>query len=446
MRMPFAPHRGRLRFTLACAVACALVGADVHAQVRLPNVQVPQLPNIQVPVDAGGLVNGAARTLEPNQLRDLRRLRIRELLRANRRELESDSNGAPVVRAEIVAYAPSDAALRMASEAGLTVVRESSLGGLSVKVVVLRPKSGMSTRAALRALRRADPEGSYDYNHLYIESGAIDTSQPVSPGNGIDTNTGAAKIRVGLIDTGVARDHPSLRGASIEQFGCDSAAAPAAHGTAVASLLMGHANRFAGAAPDASLYSADVYCGKSTGGSVEAIGAAFSWLVEKRVPVINVSLVGPPNLLLEKIVGATLARGFIVVAAVGNDGPASPPLYPAAYRGVIGVTGVDAKRRVLMEAVRGPQVYFAAPGSDMGAADLQEGYVAVRGTSFSAPIVAGLLAQRVSEPDVAAAQRAIAALAAQAIDLGSHGIDKTYGHGLVGETVRVEAGALLVKK
>jgi len=90
------------------------------------------------------------------------------------------------------------------------------------------------------------------------------------------------------------------------------------------------------------------------------------------VAVINISLVGPKNLLLARVVAALIARGYVIVAAVGNDGSAAPPLYPAAYRHVISVTAVDAERRVLFEAERGPQVTFAAQGADLKAANLRQ--------------------------------------------------------------------------
>jgi subtilisin family serine protease len=155
-------------------------------------------------------------------------------------------------------------------------------------------------------------------------------------------------------------------------------------------------------------------------------------MAEERVAVINVSLVGPRNLLLERAVGALIARGHIIVAAVGNDGPAAPPLYPAAYPDVVGVTAVDGHRRVLIEAERGPQVMFAALGTDLQAAGIGRGYVAVRGTSFAAPAVAVLLASMVAVPDRSASLGAIGVLAKRAIDLGSPGRDLTYGFGLVG--------------
>jgi subtilisin family serine protease len=151
-----------------------------------------------------------------------------------------------------------------------------------------------------------------------------------------------------------------------------------------------------------------------------------------------VSLVGPDNAALAQIVRALTARGYLLVAAVGNDGPAAPPLYPASYPRVIGVTGVDRHRRVLIEAAHGNQVMFAAPGADLLAADIGGKYSVVRGTSFAAPIVAALLARNVSAPDVGAADAAVEALARQAIDLGPPGRDLTYGFGLVGAEYAME--------
>jgi subtilisin family serine protease len=208
------------------------------------------------------------------------------------------------------------------------------------------------------------------------------------------------------------------------------------HGTEVASLLVGDDGAFRGAAPGASLYVADVYGGRPTGGGVSAIVAAMAWLAQSRATVINISLVGPPNGALESAVRAAIARGHVIVAAVGNDGPSAPPLYPAAYPGVVGVTGVDARNRVLPEAGRGAQVDFAAPGSDMSAASLGGGYAPVRGTSFAAPIVAGLIARRMTTPSTENATRAEGELSHAAQDLGARGPDRTFGAGLVGAEVR----------
>jgi subtilisin family serine protease len=108
--------------------------------------------------------------------------------------------------------------------------------------------------------------------------------------------------------------------------------------------------------------------------------------------VINISLVGPQNRIDQRAVAAVRARGINVVAAVGNDGPAAPPLYPASYPGVVAVTGVDARGKALPEAGKAEHLDFAAPGANMAAALPGQGYARVRGTSFAAPLVTARLA------------------------------------------------------
>jgi subtilisin family serine protease len=305
----------------------------------------------------------------------------------------------------------------------------------------LRPPPRTSTRRALQQLRTIDPTGSFDFNHMYEDSGSVVTHARMvataddAPAGGTPA---ATATRVGLIDGGVNTDHTVFAGEAIHRHGCGGVAIPSTHGTEVASLMVGRSVTFHGAAPGAELYAADVYCGLTTGGSVDAVAEAFGWLVKEHVPVINVSLVGPPNVLLENVVRMVIARGHLIVAAVGNDGPAAPPLYPAAYPNVIGVTAVDAKQHALLEAGRGPQVKFAAPGADMSAADTPQTFAAVRGTSFAAPIVAGLLATELHTPDVELAHRAVDDLTRQAVDLGARGPDKVYGNGLVGANLRPE--------
>jgi subtilisin family serine protease len=103
---------------------------------------------------------------------------------------------------------------------------------------------------------------------------------------------------------------------------------------------------------------------------------------------------------------------------------------------VVGVTAVDARRRVLPEAAQGSQVTFAAPGADMVAADGAGGFSLARGTSFAAPLVAGLLVQHVGALAPGNANAAVGALAAIGLDLGAPGRDPVFGLGLVGEELR----------
>ncbi len=419
-----------------------------EAQVALPNVRLPSVSGGGLPAVglADRTLSGLSNGLDPRRLTDLRRLHILDLIRRNPREIEADPNGAPILRGEVVVFSPSDATLEKVRAAGFVVVRERVLEGLDTRVVVLGAPSGMTTRRALTRLRGLDREGVYDFNHLYVESGEVGGAGAPA---GVDTKTDAgtppdvgtdpdAGTKIGLIDGGVDTSHDVFHDIVIHQHGCGVVSASSAHGTAVASLMIGRSTRFHGAAPGSELYAADVYCGLPTGGAVDAVVEALSWLVKERVPVINVSLVGPPNAMLENVVRMVIARGHVVVAAVGNDGPAAPPLYPASYPDVVGVTAVDARQRALLEACRGRQVKFAAPGADMSAANPAQSYAMVRGTSFASPIVAGLLAEAIREPDKAVARRVVADLATRAVDLGAPGPDPVYGFGLVGGDLHPE--------
>lgn len=420
-------------------LAIAAVAAPARAQIGLPGGVpggVPQLPGLP-----GGLPDRLP--VDPDRLQDRLRdrvdgtlqapSRLRDLIRRSDGALEADPQGWPVVRAEIVAVDPSPAGRRAALDAGFTIVREARLEALELAVVVLAPPRGLSLRRAVERLRDLDPDGHYEFNHVYSPAGALAAeAAPPSSSNGAPSASVQAGVRLGLIDTGVDAAHPALAGASIRQRGFAGAERPGGHGTAVASLLAGRSGGFAGAAPGASLFVADVYGGSPAGGSSTGVAEALAWMVQNEVPVVNVSLVGPRNALVEAAVRRAAGRGVLIVAAAGNDGPAAPPLYPASYPEVVGVTAVNARGRVLPEAARGPQVDFAAPGADMAAAGPGQGYVSVRGASFAAPLVAGLLARRQGRGD------AVQALAAEARDLGARGPDPVYGRGLVAAELRVD--------
>jgi subtilisin family serine protease len=332
-------------------------------------------------------------------------------------------------------------ALAAAQAEGFFVRRRDVLVGFDAEVVVFEAPQGMSIRRALKRLRKLDPDGIYDFNHVYLESGEEDAAGVVlarakQASDLQPAAEGVSARRIGLIDGGIEASHPALRSATVRSHGCNGVVVPSAHGTEVASRLLEGLDESAGNTVPVELFVADIYCGAPTGGSVDALFGALAWLVHEGVPVINLSVVGPPNLLLQRGVELAAARGHLIVAAVGNDGPAAPPLYPASYPQVIAVTGVDGSDKVLIEAGRRGHVDFAAPGADIMAASLPAGYAQVRGTSYAAPIVAGRLAQRLGRPDRPLAERAVGELAAMATDLGARGFDPVYGNGCVGCDLR----------
>ncbi len=418
----------RVTRTLGIAALAAAAATVAQAQVSLPGAPLPQTPLPQLP----GVTDPVAGTLRTasTAFTETRKLRVRELLRTERATVETDPQGQPILRRQVGALSPTPEALDRARAAGFTVLSAQALEALGLEMVVLEAPEGLSTRRALAKLRELDPQGQYDFNHLYVGSGAAEApaskAAAVAPLPPVPEGT-----RIGLIDSGIDVAHGIFAGAGIVRHGCGGASHPAPHGTAVASLLVGEGADFSSLLPGATLYASDIFC-EHAAGSLSLLALELDWMAREQVAVVNISLVGAKSVLLTGLVRAMTVRGFLLVAAVGNDGPTAPPLFPAAYPDVVGVTGVDAKRRVLPEALRGEQVDFAAQGSGLSAAAVGGGFDEVRGTSFATPIVAGLLARSLQAPDPSQAQAALEALAATAVDIGHNGVDPSYGKGLVG--------------
>ena len=348
----------------------------------------PSLDRVSQPI---GVASAA-----PVQLVNLRAMRLAQLIRANRDTLDRDGDGQPVRKNELIATDPDPVSLASAQRAGFRVLVDQQTPELGLRIVTLAVPRGMNIRDGLKALRKAAPALDADYNHVFEPAGAA--LLPAAGTALAATSTALAPApafrpgaRIAMIDGGVA-SHPSLAHAAIEQRGFAGPAQPTGHGTAVGSLLVGDQGAFRGAARGAILLVGDVYGGNAAAGSATTIIRALAWAATKRPSVINISLVGPANAALAHAIAALKERGIAVVAAVGNDGPAAPPQYPASYPGVIAVTGVDANDRALREAGRSTHVDFAAPGADLVAASPGKGYAVVRGTSFAAPFVAARLA------------------------------------------------------
>ena len=393
-------------------VALASVQASAGMAQLLPTA--PVVGGVLGSVDGliDRTVDQASRTTR--DLADARLSRIAALVRANPGRVVRDPDGFPARAGEVVLGDPGEAVLVAASGRGFVVLeRQETLG---IGYVRLSVPPGLSLKSAIGLLRRLGAQ-EVSADQLYAASGAVKAQAVQTAGNA--GNGPRIGPRIGMIDGGV-------QGLTALQRGFASGAPRASlHGTAVASLI-GGAGRIRGAAPGARILAADVYGNDPAGGNATAIAKALGWLVGEGVSVVTISLVGPPNPILGRVVAAAQARGTIIVAAVGNDGAASPPSYPASYPGVIAVTATDSRKRILIEAGNATHLDYAAPGADMLASDTGGGAVPVRGTSFAAPLVAGTIARLYPVQDSA---RRGAALAS--VDAGAERLGRRYGRGLV---------------
>src|SRR5438067_7033348 len=125
--------------------------------------------------------------------------------------------------------------------------------------------------------------------------------------------------------------------------------------------------RLMGIAPNAKILSVRAFS-SGTAQSPEAttrnILAGIEWAIRKGARIINMSFAGPHDPMVQVALKNAHAKGVVLIAASGNQGPKSPPLYPAADPHGIAVTAIDANDKLLAQAVRRPQVAVASPGVD----------------------------------------------------------------------------------
>ena len=353
------------------------------------------------------------------------------------------ADGPEVEPGELLVASPgmdeARALARRAQALGLRVRRRRTLEALGMVVSVLEVPRGMTVAEARRMLREALPEarrGQVEANHRYLLQGATSGRRYALRVTGWKAGTACGRgVRLGLVDTGVAA-HPALARARVERKSFVTPGwplAPADHGTAVAALLAGQGEgRVQGLVPGARLYAAGVFRrrGRDTvDTTTEWLLHALDWLLASRVQVINLSLGGPRNMVLEAALRRVMDRGVAVAAAAGNGGPGGAPVYPAAQRGVVAVTAVDARLRPWSRATAGDYIDFAAPGVDLWTARGGGGYAYVSGTSYATPFVSAALALLTTRGT--AGEAAVEALRRRARDLGPPGRDARFGWGLI---------------
>ena len=329
------------------------------------------------------------------------------------------------------------AELARLDQPGITVLERRELTGLGMTVVRFRVTAELDSH---NALQDALPElaDRLDRNHIYAPQ--TDAKEPLSETKVPQWRSlCTAPVRVGMVDTSIATDHRVFESAQVVQERFLALAEvdgtltePATHGTAVASLLVGNRpGQWPARLPQATIFNASVFYDRDrtlSGATLGHLLEGLNWLAGQDLSVINISLTGPDNQLLAAAVSRLRERGVLMVAAVGNQGPSAPPLYPAAYTEVIGVTAADSSGKLYRWANRGEQVMFASNGVTVPVAHPDAGMVADSGTSLASPVVAAALACQRNE---LSEDKAIGALINAAKDLGRPGRDTEFGHGFL---------------
>ncbi|MBL8563916.1 MAG: S8 family serine peptidase [Gemmobacter sp.] len=336
------------------------------------------------------------------------------------------------------------AAEALLAEAGAEVLRRTELGGLGLKMLAVDLRGTMTLNQLRGALARRGVAAKADRHTVYRAAAGPDSKTADASGYALQmvgqrpdaVCALGRQVRIGLIDGPVDTGVPALAGVPVRSTSVLSGGdhqGSADHATGIAALIAspGGSGAPPGIAPGAQIYSVVAFA--RTGGRevarLENIAQALDWLIESRVELINMSLTGPENETLAELIRLADARGIVMLAATGNGGREGVA-YPAADPRVIGVTAVDAARRLYRKANTGPGVDFAAPGVDVLVPG-RGGKASYRsGTSYASAVATAVVAQMMAR-GTRSREGLLSALGAAAEDLGAPGVDTQFGRGLI---------------
>ena len=322
-----------------------------------------------------------------------------------------------------------------ATQRGYKVVKRNRLDGLKLHMIVFEIPPKMDAVKAIGELESLEKNTIAGVNHAYtLQRSPLGNTVPGDnyanyitdwPLNGCQPHEA-----IGVIDALMDESLAKSLGANLVQkdFSANGSdeRKKVTHGNKVLAVIAGD-----GRLHNPTIYNASVISEKDTGtAGVVNILEALNWLAANNVQIVNISLAGPYNKLLDKGIRSSDRAGMRIIAAAGNYGPTSPPRYPAAFPEVLAVTAVDADNKVFKGAVRGKHIDFAAPGVDLKV-KVGDEYGYVTGTSFASPFLSSMLATNPKLLDTFKSRKKMLDDGITFEDLGPEGFDEIYGHGLV---------------
>jgi subtilisin family serine protease len=343
---------------------------------------------------------------------------------------------------EIIAEIDAAQADEMARRHRLTRIEAQNFPLLGSTIGRFRITDGRSVRTVQAELASDTDVRSVQPNFRYLLQ---DQKTAPVPSEGDPAQYALAKLRlpqahalargdnviVAVIDSGIDVGHPELAGAIADTFDAlGSKEGPHVHGTGIAGVIVAHA-RLMGSAPLAKILAIRAFGATSSGAESSSfvILKSLDYAAAHGARIVNMSFAGPKDPMIERGLAAATAKGIVLVAASGNAGAKSPPLYPAADPDVIAVSATDASDKLFPASNRGPYIAVAAPGVDIFLPAPDGKYQMTSGTSFSAAYISGLAALMLERNPALKPEQLRTILTKTARDLGAPGRDDLFGAG-----------------
>lgn len=243
-------------------------------------------------------------------------------------------------------------------------------------------------------------------------------------------------IKVGVIDSGAA-PHPDLVDSLCRGYNYLSKTTDVTdnigHGTFVCGLIAANPNSadIVGVAHKADIVPLKCFDNGYTTRVSTICSAIYDAVDIYGCDIINMSL-GVPSYsqTFEKAIKYAIDKGVIIVAAVGNYGT-DELYYPAAFDGVIGVGSINENLKKSVFSQYNSSVFVVAPGEDVWSTSADGAYSQKSGTSFSTPLVSGMIAVMMNVEDGLDYDKITDYLISSSTDLGAEAYDTSYGYGMV---------------
>jgi Subtilase family len=327
----------------------------------------------------------------------------------------------------------------LARRGGMELVEYENFPLIGATIGLFRITDGDSVGVKRRAFAAVAGVRNVQFNFRYL----LQDTRPATEGDPAQYAVSKLKlpqahmlahgmnVTIAVIDSGIDASHPELANTIADTFDAlVSKEGAHVHGTGIAGAIAAH-GRLMGSAPEARIIAIRAF-GSTPGGAESSsyiIIKSLNYAVLHGAQVINMSFAGPKDMLIERGIAATAARDVLLVAAAGNAGPKSPPLFPAANPNVIAVSGTDAQDRLFTASNRGAHIALAAPGTDIFLPAPDQKYQMASGTSFSAAYVSGIAALLLERNPTLKPNEVRAILTSTARDLGAPGKDELFGYG-----------------